>query len=95
MAKKSTKSKESIYYKNEEGRLIKSFPSFVYEVEVYVIIPKVSYYLHDTTNLSLKEFKKEGITYTKKDGKIIKQCLTLLAAPVTWLDDNKFISTSL
>ena len=95
MAKKSKKSTEITYYKNSEGRLIKSFPSFVYEVEVYVIIPKVRYYLHDVTNVSLKEYKKEGTFYTKTDGKIVKQHFTMLAAPVASLDDNKFINTSL
>jgi len=95
MAKRSSKnSDEALFYKNKDGRVLKAFSAFVYEVEVYVNIPG-TYYLHDTITVKVDIFKKEGNHLSKIKNQNIIQCFTLLAAPKSWLEENKYLTTSL
>jgi hypothetical protein len=66
--------------------------SFVYNIEVYKMQPRL-YNLEDSKTMSSKTFLKDTTVYTHKKDILYKQHTTLVAAPQSWLLSNNYIET--
>lgn len=77
-------------YINKEGRRLDLSPTFIYELSYYRMTPK-SYQMIDSKTMRSAKYVDEKNRYTTaKDKSTLIESLVLVAAPIDWLDKNKF-----
>ena len=89
MAKRKSVEPEPERYAKDDEVLIAS-DEFVYEVDTYQLQSR-QYNLEDSVYINRKTLKIEGLRVAIKKGtKCYVQIYKLIAAPKTWLQQNKF-----
>lgn len=74
---------------NEEEVVMFSSTKYVYEVELFKFGER-SYNLEDSKLIQNSTFEKDKEEYTIKDGTRFRTKTTLIGAPKSWLEKNKF-----